>query len=277
MVSTDHSGLDPARVAALTPLTAADVWRQVQESALAADEASLHGMLAALVLDRTDLADALCHLMADKIATDHVSREDVLLMVRQALALDRSIPAAAAVDLAVSVDRNPAYPTALTPYLFAKGFVGLQLHRCAHALWQDGRELPALFIQSRCSEVFGIDLHPAARVGIGVFIDHATGVVIGETAVVEDNVSILHGVTLGGTGKDAGDRHPKVAGGVLLSANASILGNIRIGAGARVGAGSVVVGEVPAHTTVVGVPAAVVRDHLTGIPAESMDQDPDAD
>ena len=174
----------------------------------------------------------------------------------------------------VSYERNPAYPNYLVPYLFAKGFLGLQMHRVAHEMWKAGRVMAASFLQSRNSEVFAMDIHPAARVGSGILVDHATGIVVGETCVIGDGVSILQGVTLGGTGNEDGDRHPKIGAGVLLSAGAIVLGNVRVGDCSRVAAGSVVLDEVPPHTTVAGVPAKVVRRHADSlVPAERMDQE----
>jgi serine O-acetyltransferase len=160
-----------------------------------------------------------------------------------------------------------------TPFLYFKGFHALQTHRIGHWLWNHGRESLALFFQNQMSVEFGVDIHPAARLGHGIMLDHATGVVIGETAVVGNNVSILQSVTLGGTGKDEGDRHPKIGDGVLISAGAKILGNIRVGDGAKVGAGSVVLENVPAHTTVAGVPARIVGRPSSDQPALEMDHD----
>ncbi|MFN3338900.1 MAG: serine O-acetyltransferase, partial [Dietzia sp.] len=164
----------------------------------------------------------------------------------------------------------------LVPYLFAKGFLGLQVHRVAHEMWNAGRVMAASFLQSRVSEVFAMDIHPAARVGSGILVDHATGIVVGETCVIGDGVSILQGVTLGGTGNEDGDRHPKIGSGVLLSAGSIVLGNVLVGDCSRVAAGSVVLDEVPPHTTVAGVPAKVVRRHADSVvPAEEMDQEID--
>ena len=157
------------------------------------------------------------------------------------------------------------------PSLFFKGYQPLQAYRISHRLWCDGRELAALLVQSRMAHAYGVDIHPAARIGRGIMIDHATGVVVGETAVIEDDVSILHEVTLGGTGKETGDRHPKVRAGVLIGAGAKLLGNVEIGTGAKVGAGSVVLADVPAHRTVVGVPAEVVGTPESDTPALTMD------
>ena len=153
-----------------------------------------------------------------------------------------------------------------------KGFHAIQAHRLANCLWQQNRKELARFVQSRTSEVFGVDIHPACKVGKGIMFDHATGIVIGETAVIEDNVSILQSVTLGGTGNEQGDRHPKIRAGVLIGAGAKVLGNIEVGEGARIGAGSVVLSNVPAHTTAVGVPAKIIGRPDCECPAQSMNQ-----
>jgi len=170
-------------------------------------------------------------------------------------------------------ERDSACTTLAVPFLYFKGFHALQTHRIAHWLWQQGRHSLALFFQNRMSVVFGVDIHPAAQLGYGLMLDHATGLVIGETTVIGNNVSILQSVTLGGTGKEGGDRHPKVGDGVLISAGAKILGNICIGEGAKVGAGSVVLHAVPPHTTVAGVPAKVVGTPNTDQPALDMNHE----
>jgi serine O-acetyltransferase len=175
------------------------------------------------------------------------------------------------VDLTAVRDRDPACPDLLTPLLWFKGFQAVQIHRVAHWLWAHGRIHLARHLQSRSAEVFAIDIHPAARLGRGILIDHGTGVVIGETSVVEDDVSILQEVTLGGTGKAGGDRHPKIRRGVLIGAGAKILGNIEIGEGAKVGAGSIVLDPVEPFTTVAGVPARPVGARHTGMAALTMD------
>lgn len=257
----------------VTDRTTAQVWESIRGAArLAAAEPALTRLVDSIVIESPSFRVALARLMAHKIAdplVDALALEDLFVQLLEA---HPDVVEVAAADLAASVERNPAYPDALVPFLFAKGFVGLQVHRCAHVLWHAGRQTMALHLQSLVSQVFAIDIHPAAVIGRGVFIDHATGVVIGETAVVGEDVSILQGVTLGGTGKESGDRHPKVGDGVLLSAGANVLGNVRIGDQAKVGAGSVVLHEVPAHSTVVGVPATVVRRNDPGCPGRSMDQ-----
>ena len=192
-------------------------------------------------------------------------------MIDQALAEDSTIGEATRADLQAVRDRDCACCGYATPFLYYKGFHALQAHRVAHWLWQQGRKPLALFFQNRISVEFGVDIHPAARIGRGIMLDHATGVVIGETATVGDDVSIMQGVTLGGTGKESGDRHPKVGSGVLISAGATILGNIHIGDGAMIAAGSVVLHEVPPHTAVAGVPAKVVGPPHEERPALGMD------
>jgi serine O-acetyltransferase len=192
-------------------------------------------------------------------------------LIGEVLMADRDIVAAAVTDLTAIRDRDPACPDLLTPFLHFKGFLALQTWRISHALWAAGRTHMALHLQSRMSQAFSIDIHPAARLGRGILLDHGTGIVIGETAVVEDDVSILQEVTLGGTGKDCGDRHPKIRRGVLIGAGAKILGNIEVGAGAKVGAGSIVLEAVEPFTTVVGVPARPVGPRHTGMPALTMD------
>jgi serine O-acetyltransferase len=169
-------------------------------------------------------------------------------------------------------DRDPACLRLIEPLLYFKGFHALQCHRLAHALWKAGRRDFALWLQSRASEVFQTDINPAARIGKGIFLDHATGLVVGQTCVIEDDVSILHGVTLGGTGKERGDRHPKIRKGVLIGAGAKIIGNIEVGHCARIAAGSVVLSPVPHNKTVAGVPARVVGEAGCAEPARSMDQ-----
>lgn len=179
----------------------------------------------------------------------------------------------AAKDLHATVMRDPACTSYLEPLLFFKGFQGLQAYRVAHVLWEESRTFPAKMLQSIISRKFGMDIHPAAKIGYGLLIDHATNIVIGETATVGNNVSLLHGVTLGGTGNEVGDRHPKVGAGVMVGAHAQLLGNIHIGDGAKIGAGAVVVSDVPAHTTYAGVPAVQVGTPHDEMPSFNMQQD----
>ncbi len=196
----------------------------------------------------------------------------------EAFAAEPAMGEAVRADLSAVFQRDPACHSYLQAFLFFKGFHALQSYRVAHYLWLQGRKTMALFVQNRMSDLFAVDIHPAARLGRGIMIDHATGVVIGETAVVGDDVSMLHGVTLGGTGKQNEDRHPKVGRGVLLSTGAKVLGNIEIGEYSRVGAGSVVLKPVPPHTTVAGVPARVIGKAGSPRPSQDMDHNlPDGD
>jgi serine O-acetyltransferase len=239
---------------------------------IAAREALLRAPIERAVLRHHGFAAALAALLAHKLADAVVPAEGLVDLAQQAMADDPAIAAAAAADLAAIHARDPAAESWLTPFLYYKGFHALEWHRLGHHLWRSGRSDLARFLQSRVSEVFAVDIHPAVPVGRGVFIDHATGLVVGETAVIGDNVSILHEVTLGGTGKERGDRHPKVRDGVLLCAGAKVLGNVEIGREAKVGAGSVVLHNVPPHATVAGVPARVVAWSQHAVPALEMDQ-----
>lgn len=253
--------------AAVDPL-----WRVIREEV--ADEAACEPLLAsflyATVLNHKSLEDALAFLLAGKVESTVLPSMLIRELITDALEADSSIGGAVRADLQAVRDRDPAAHHYSRPFLFFKGFHALQIYRVAHWLWRNGREALALFLQSRTTEVFGVDIHPAARIGNGIMIDHATGVVVGETAVIEDNVSMLHGVTLGGTGKETGDRHPKVRKGVLIGAGAEILGNVEIGEGAKIGAGSVVLDNVPPHVTVAGVPAVIVGAADSDMPSMSM-------
>ncbi|MBP0491986.1 serine O-acetyltransferase [Pararoseomonas indoligenes] len=240
------------------------------EAARAAEaEPALRGLLELAVLRHDTLHTALAALLARKLAEALMPAERLEDMVREA---GPALAEFAAADLSANRRRDPAARGWLAPFLYYKGFHALTWHRVAHGLWLDGRHHLALYLQSRCALVFGVDIHPAVPVGRGVFIDHATGVVVGETAMIGNDVSILQGVTLGGTGKERGDRHPKVRDGVLLSAGATVLGNIEVGRGAKVGAGSVVLASVPPCATVAGVPARVVGWCRDAVPALAMDQ-----
>jgi serine O-acetyltransferase len=238
----------------------ADLWTKLrlQAEAEVRAEPLLRTFLQGSVLRHDRFEDGLSAHLAAKLADGNVSAAALCELAREAFAGDSGIVLAACTDLIAICERDPACADELTPFLYFKGFHALQWYRVYHWLWRHDRASLADYLQSRVSEVFAADIHPAARLGSGIFIDHATGVVIGETAVVSDNVSILQNVTLGGTGKEHGDRHPKIGPGVLIGAGATILGNIRIGEDAKIGAGSVVLRDVPAFTTVAGVPAHVV-------------------
>ena len=235
-------------------------------------EPELAGFVMASVLNHETLESAVVHRVAARL--DHQDMPGDLLRQTylEIIARDPSIVDAFKADIMAVADRDPACMRFIEPLLYFKGFHALQTHRLAHALWKAGRRDFALWVQSRSSEVFQTDINPAARIGKGIFLDHATGLVVGQTSVIEDNVSILHGVTLGGTGKERGDRHPKIRHGVLIGAGAKIIGNIEIGHCARIAAGSVVLSPVPHNKTVAGVPARVVGEAGCAEPARSMDQ-----
>jgi serine O-acetyltransferase len=248
-------------------------WDQIQSEAqqMAQQEPVLASFLYASVLRHATLEDGLCVILANKLQTPDLSVLVLRDLIGQALADEALIRASVRADLLAARTRDPAARGYAQPFLYYKGFHALQAYRVAHWLWQRERYGLAAHLQNRISEAFGVDVHPAARIGSGIIIDHGTSVVIGETAVVDDNVSLLHEVTLGGTGKEMGDRHPKVRSGVLIGAGAKVLGNIEIGEGAKVAAGSVVLRNVPPHTTVAGIPARVVGRCTVSHPALEMD------
>jgi len=249
------------------------VWSTIRDevSRDVEQEPILASFLHATILNHSSLEDALSFHLAGKLATSNLPAMLIREVIDEALSADASIRAAVRADIRAVRDRDPATDRFSIPLLYFKGYHALQSYRIGHWLWKNGRESLALYLQNRISEVFGVDVHPAARIGTGILIDHGTSVVIGETAVIEDNVSMLHEVTLGGTGKQCGDRHPKVRHGVLIGAGAKILGNVEIGEGAKVAAGSVVLHDVPAHSTVAGVPAVVVGRPDVDEPALEMD------
>jgi len=256
-------------------VTAVDpVWDAVRANAEAIlrDEPSLSSMVIDNVLNHSRFEDALAHRLAVRLDDADVSASLIRHAFRDALDIFPELGNESRADLAATLERDPATHRAIVPFLYFKGFQAIQTHRFAHALWRAGRKDFALYLQSRSSQVFQVDINPACRIGKGIMLDHATGFVAGETAVIGDNVSILQGVTLGGTGKADEDRHPKIGNGVLIGAGAKILGNIRIGECARVGAGSVVVRDVPPRVTVVGVPARIVGEAGTPQPSAMMDQ-----
>ncbi len=249
------------------------LWQTIRDEVLAKaqSEPVLNAHVKAAILDHDNLADALAHQLASIIQTDVVSKETLTAVFAAILAEHPGIVLAVHRDLKAVLDRDPACDAFCIPFLFYKGFHGIELHRIAHQLWIDGRAELAMFIQYQVSTRLGMDVHPAASIGSGIMIDHGTGIVIGETAVIGDNVSLLQGVTLGGTGKETGQRHPKIKEGVLIGAGAKILGNVTIGRAAKVGAGSVVLSDVPEHVTVAGVPAKIVGKPKEDQPAFNMD------
>ena len=250
------------------------VWQRVCDEAHDAirTEPLLGGLVHSSLLHHPTLERALAYRFSLKLASGEMSEQILREIADEAYQSDPELGQAARADLMAVYDRDPACHRYLQPILFFKGFQAIQAYRVGHWLWSTGRIDLSYFVQMRVSEVFGVDIHPAARIGKGIMIDHAHSIVIGETAVVGDNVSMLHSVTLGGTGKEDGDRHPKIADGVLIGAGAKVLGNIHVGHCSRIAAGSVVLQDVPPCTTVAGVPARVVGEAGCPQPAIMMDQ-----
>jgi serine O-acetyltransferase len=250
------------------------VWTRIRDEAeeVARREPELASFIYATVLHHDTLEAAVVHRLAERLAHADVGDELIRQAYADALGGDPSIGVAFRADIIAVHDRDPATHRYLEPLLYYKGFHAIQTHRLAHWLWGKGRRDFALYLQSQSSAVFQCDINPNARIGRGIFLDHATGFVVGETAVIEDDVSILHGVTLGGTGKEHEDRHPKIRRGVMIGAGAKILGNIEVGHCARIAAGSVVIKSVPNNVTVAGVPAKVVGEAGCPEPSRAMDQ-----
>ena len=248
------------------------VWERIQSEAQQAvtDEPLIGGFVHACILHHQSIEKALSYRIAAKLSSNEMSMMVVREMVEEAYSSDPSLVAAARADLAAIFERDPACHRLLQPILYFKGYQAVQAYRVGHHLWTKGKIDLAYFIQMRVSEIFGVDIHPAARVGKGIMIDHAHSIVIGETAVVGDNVSMLHSVTLGGTGKEEEDRHPKIGDGVLIGAGAKVLGNIKVGHCSRIAAGSVVLEDVPPCKTVAGIPARIVGEAGCDQPAVSM-------
>ena len=258
----------PVHVSSVDP-----VWDAVMAGAryIAAGEPALSNLVYASVLNHSRFEDALAHRLAERLHHSDVSADLIRQAFEDALEVRPEIGAESRADLAATLERDPACHKAVDAFLYFKGYQAIQTHRFASALWHSGRRDFALYLQSRSSQVFQVDINPAARIGKGIMLDHATGFVVGETAVIGDHVSILQGVTLGGTGKSEEDRHPKIGNGVLIGAGAIVLGNIKVGECARIGAGSVVVKEVPPRVTVAGVPARIIGEAGVSQPASVMD------
>jgi serine O-acetyltransferase len=265
--------MSPAKLAK-APTTVDPIWHAVRQEAQAIveDDGVLATFIHSTILNQKTLENAVIARIADRLHSREVS-DDVIRQAFETM-LERwpEWSDIVRIDISAVLDRDPACNRYIEPILYFKGFHAIQTHRLAHWSLANGRRDFALYLQSRSSQVFQTDINPAARMGKGVFLDHATGVVIGETAEIGDDVSILHGVTLGGTGKETGDRHPKISSGVLLGAGATVLGNIRVGKCSRVAAGSLVVKEVPNNVTVAGVPARVIGFAGCAEPARTMDQ-----
>jgi serine O-acetyltransferase len=249
------------------------LWDQLRSEAeiIVRNEPALASFVLTALLHQPSLEAAVIHRVSSRLGHAAVSSDIIEQIFLEAVEQDASIGAAFRADINAVLDRDPVVTRAVEPVLYFKGFHAIQTHRLAHWLWKKGRQDFALYLQSRSSAVFQTDIHPAARIGRGIFLDHATGLVVGATAVIEDNVSMLQDVTLGGTGKERGDRHPKIRHGVLIGAGAKILGNIEVGHCARIAAGSVVLKPVPHSATVAGVPARVVGTAGCAEPARSMD------
>ena len=253
------------------------VWDAILRDArqMQIDEPLMHSLLQENVIGRPSFEASVAARLAAKLNVHEIKEASLREMFNDIIREAPEISERARADVAAVYERDPACTSYLQPLLFFKGFMALQASRLAHALWTRGRKPLAQFIQMRVSESFGVDIHPGARIGKGVMIDHATSIVIGETAVIENDVSMLHSVTLGGTGKEGGDRHPKIGRGVLIGAGAHVLGNIRIGEHSRIGAGSVVLHDVPRCVTVAGVPAKIVGDAGCEHPSQSMNHNVD--
>ncbi len=258
-----------AKLASVDP-----VWARVRQEAydMVQAEPLLGGLVHSSLLHHASLERALAYRFSMKLASGEMSEQILREIADQAYDTSPDLGQAARADLTAVFDRDPACLRFIQPMLFFKGYQAVQAYRIGHWLWNLGRKDLAYFIQMRVSEVFGVDIHPAAKMGRGIMIDHAHSIVVGETAVIGDNVSMLHSVTLGGTGKEDGDRHPKIGDGVMIGAGAAILGNIKIGHCSRVAAGSVVLQDVPACKTVAGVPAKIVGEAGCSQPSVMMDQ-----
>lgn len=250
------------------------IWETITREAreAIAQEPFLEGFLTMTIIKHASLCDAVSHYLSERLENDFLSRNELQTIFLEATERSPVIRQAITDDLQAIRERDPASRGYLSPFLHYKGYHALESYRVAHWLWEENRPHMALLLQSLISRKYAVDIHPGARIGKRIFIDHATGIVIGETAVVGDDVSMLHEVTLGGTGKATGDRHPKIGNGVLIGAGAKILGNISVGEGAKIGAGSVVLSDIPPHTTVVGIPARVVGTPRDSLPSLEMDQ-----
>lgn len=250
------------------------IWTEIRQEAgnAMAAEPALGSFIYATVLSHTRLEESICHRLAQRLNHTDVDAGLIAQTFQSVLDGEPEIGTTMRADLAAVYDRDPACTRYLEPILYFKGFHALVTHRFSHELWKSGRQDFALYLQSQSSRMFGVDIHPAARFGKGIMLDHATGLVVGETAVVGDNCSFLHAVTLGGSGKETGDRHPKIGNNVMIGAGAKVLGNIKVGCCSRIAAGSVVLADVPREVTVAGVPARVVGTAGCAEPARAMEQ-----
>ena len=250
------------------------IWSRIRAEAegITRDEPLMASLVHSSILHHRDLASVLSFRLSQKLASREMSELILREILDKAYSDDPDLIGAAQADMLATFERDPACHRLIQPLLFFKGYQALQAYRISHWLWTHGRRDMAYYIQMRTSEAFGVDIHPGATIGRGIMMDHAHSIVIGETAVVGDNVSMLHSVTLGGTGKEDDDRHPKIGNGVLIGAGAAILGNIHVGNCSRIASGSVVLQDVPACKTVAGVPAKIVGEAGCAEPSKSMDQ-----
>jgi serine O-acetyltransferase len=248
-------------------------WTRIQREAksFSSTEPQTASVLNNCIFNRINLADALAHILASHLDNPNLETAKLYDLFYEEFS-KTSLLYNTVLDLKATVERDPACNFFIEPLFFFKGFQAVQAHRASNSLWGKNRPFISKLLQSAISRNFGVDFHPAAKIGHGILIDHATNIVVGETAVIGNNVSILHGVTLGGTGKESGQRHPKIGDGVMIGAHAQLLGNIKIGKGAKIGAGSVVLKSVAPHTTVAGVPAEVIGRPNTSMPALEMRQ-----
>lgn len=250
------------------------VWKTIQDEArqISSSEHRLTALMEDIFISRNSIACSVAARLSRKLAREDMTRDELLPLLEEILVDHPELVLSMVSDLIAINERDPACHSLTQPLLYYKGFLALATYRLGHRMWKNNRHDLAYYFQSLASEVFGVDIHPAAQLGCGIFLDHATSVVIGETSIVEDNVSILHEVTLGGTGKTSGNRHPLIRSDVMIGSGAKILGPVEIGKGAKIGAGSVVLDDVAPHKTVAGVPAIVVGTSPSENPAEAMDQ-----
>ena len=251
------------------------IWIDLQQQAIdmAGSEPLLASHYHAAIIDHEDFGSALAHSMAEKLHTAALSELSLKEVFLACLQNNPGVIESALDDLVAYFDRDPACDNYCKPFLYYKGYLATQAYRLSHELWTSGRKYLARYIHFQTALIYGVDIHPGAKVGGGLMLDHATGIVVGETSVVGDNVSMLHGVTLGGTGTQSGQRHPKLGDGVMVSCGAKLIGDIEIGEGVKIGGGSLVIESVPPHVTVVGVPAKVVGKPMEDFPSLEMKQE----